>query len=71
MVTYEQLHAHIVTRPFRPFTVVLKDGEKVEVGRVAQAVAMRHRLVVGIDERWRRIWLKDIDRVEVGEAKAA
>ena len=71
MVTYEELHQHLVRRPFRPFRVILKGGEAVAVTRMAQAVAMRHRLVVGVDEKWRDIWLRDIDHVELGEVKAA
>lgn len=71
MVTFEELHGHLVRRPFVPFKVVLRTGEVVEVVRVAQAVVMRHRLVVGIDEKWRDVWLRDIDHVESAEAKAA
>ena len=72
MITQADLRTHIGRRPFSPFRVTLHTGEAIDVTRVAQAVVMPNRLVVGMnDDRFRWIWLQEIARVDPVELKRA
>jgi hypothetical protein len=65
MVTYEQLREHLGLRPFRPFRIVLTSGEAIDIIRIAQAVAMKRRIIVGMpNDRTRWIPLEQLDRIE-------
>jgi len=72
MITGEQLAAHLERRPFAPFRVVLKNGELLDIVRIAQAVATRTQFsVVTPEDRMRHISVNDVDHVEVFESKRA
>ena len=72
MVTQDQLRERIGRRPFVPFRIMLSSGETVDVTRTLQAVAMPSRVVVGTnDDRFRWIWLRDIERVDEVEVTRA
>jgi hypothetical protein len=71
MVTYEQLREHFGRRPFRPFRLVLKNGESVDISRTNQAATMERRVFVGDNTRYRWIWHDQIERVDVAEFEAA
>jgi hypothetical protein len=65
MVTYDQLRERLGSRPFLPFRIVLTTGESIDVVRIAQAVAMKRRIIVGMpDDHTRWIWLDQLDRIE-------
>lgn len=71
MVTQVQLAERLIFRTFRPFRVVLKNGEFVDVVRTLQAVTQPGRLVVAVPEgHFRFIRLDEIDRVEDLQAEA-
>ncbi len=68
MVTREQLNQHLGSSPFRPFRVILVNGEALYVVRRAQALASSRMFMIGTPEdRMRRIPLEQVDRVEVLE----
>ena len=72
--TYEQIREHLGRRPFVPFRLVLRNGETVDVVRMAQAATMKRRVRVGTASgagasRW--IWHEQIDHVETAGAPQA
>ena len=72
MVTYDELRGHLGRRPFQPFRVLLVNGDRLDVTRSNQVVAMKRRLYAGSSDAaplW--IWLEQIDRLELIETQAA
>lgn len=72
MVTYDDVYALIARRPFRPFWLALTSGERIEIYRRNQAVAMRTRvMVVTREDRLRPVALTEIVRLEEGASADA
>jgi len=74
MVTRDELAKHLTTVPFRPFRVVLRNGETVELTRRFQGCVNNRRFFVAIleqDDRMRFLWLDELSHIDVAEQKAA
>jgi hypothetical protein len=65
MVTRDELYEYLGRTPFRPFRVMLSNGEGIDVIRRSQGVIVSGRFVVGIPPRWsaRHVPLEELDRV--------
>jgi hypothetical protein len=65
MVTHQEIREHIGRKPFEPFRVTLRSGQKLDVTRMNQAATLNRRMVVGMgNDQVTWIWLMEIDRVE-------
>jgi hypothetical protein len=62
----------VAREPFKPFVVVLADGERIAVRRPLRALVTQDRLLLGVDEdektglasRLRRVAISDVKTIE-------
>lgn len=72
MVTAEQLREQLSRRPFAPFRLVLVDGETIDIGRTAQAVATAREVMIATPGGgMRRVALATVARVAPLQPRAA
>ena len=74
-MTAEELQSIAYRRPFRPFRVTLRSGERIDISRSLRASVTPDLVVFGTNEdpdtgvakRMRIVALKDIESIEVRE----